>query len=280
MGPRPVSIRHRDPAAGLDFLRVPRGGQPPTWAPQAKAAPGSDPVLLAEVAKFIWYHTIELPGAVTTPGMYDHRPLVEHYGIPAELGGKRVLDVGSFDGFWAFEFERRGASVVSMDVGAALDFDLPPAVKEQMQREGVSVPLGQAFELARRALDSNVERVRCNVYELDPSELGAFDLVHIGDLLLHVERPLEALRRIRSVASDSALICDVYQPDLEAGRRRNLVEYLGGWKDCTWWLPSLSTLAQMVIDAGFSSVEVRTTFRMAPTFDTGGYHRAVLVAAC
>jgi tRNA (mo5U34)-methyltransferase len=279
MGPRPVSFQRRDPAAGLDFLRVPRGGQPPAWAPQVTAAPGSDPALLAEVAKLTWYHTLELPGAVTTPGMYDHRPLVEHYGIPAERAGKRVLDVGSFDGFWAFEFERRGASVVSLDVGAASDFDLPPAVKEQMQREGVSVVLGQGFELARRALGSNVERVTRNVYELDPSELGTFDLVHVGDLLLHLERPPEALRRIRSVAVGSALVCDVYQPGLE-GRGRHVVEYLGGWQDCTWWLPSLSTLAQMVIDAGFSSVEVRTTFRMATTYDTTGYHRAVLAAAC
>ena len=32
--------------------------------------------------------------------------------IPKDLTGKTVLDMGSFDGFWAFECERRGAKRV------------------------------------------------------------------------------------------------------------------------------------------------------------------------
>ncbi|HEY1737132.1 MAG TPA: hypothetical protein VGI86_00390, partial [Acidimicrobiia bacterium] len=55
-----------------------------------------------------WYHTIEFPDGLVTQGRYDHRELLTHYGFPSDLNGERVLDVGSGDGFWAFELERRG----------------------------------------------------------------------------------------------------------------------------------------------------------------------------
>ena len=48
-----------------------------------------------------WYHTLDLGEGVLTQGMFDLRPYVDRYGLP-EVSGKRVLDVGTFDGFWAF----------------------------------------------------------------------------------------------------------------------------------------------------------------------------------
>src|SRR5262249_20625446 len=57
-----------------------------------------------------WYHTLELAPGVLTPGWVDVRPVVPRVPIPASLAGLRVLDVGTWDGFWAFEMERRGAS--------------------------------------------------------------------------------------------------------------------------------------------------------------------------
>jgi tRNA (mo5U34)-methyltransferase len=48
-----------------------------------------------------WYHRIELPGGVTTPGW---APLsADAYRLPSDLAGKRVLDIGAWDGFWSFE---------------------------------------------------------------------------------------------------------------------------------------------------------------------------------
>src|SRR5258706_14494121 len=44
--------------------------------------------------------------------------------IPADLSGKTVLDVGAWDGFFSFEFERRGAKrVLAIDAwgGRGLD---------------------------------------------------------------------------------------------------------------------------------------------------------------
>src|ERR1700730_10047735 len=57
-----------------------------------------------------WYHTLDLGNGVVTPGFVDHREQVAQHQFPASLAGKRCLDVATFDGFWAFEMEKRGAA--------------------------------------------------------------------------------------------------------------------------------------------------------------------------
>jgi tRNA (mo5U34)-methyltransferase len=73
-----------------------------------------------------WYHTLELAPDHTTSGMFDLRSQIHHYGLPERLEGKRALDVGTWDGFWAFEMERRGAEVVALDIDDERDLDYPP----------------------------------------------------------------------------------------------------------------------------------------------------------
>ena len=75
-----------------------------------------------------WYHTIELcRGVYTRNAEFDHRSIVDCVGLPRSLAGKTALDVGTADGFWAFEMERRGADhVVAIDVVKAAEFDILP----------------------------------------------------------------------------------------------------------------------------------------------------------
>lgn len=78
-----------------------------------------------DIGQVAWYHTMELPSGVT-PGTFDTLDEREHVPLPASLAGKRCLDVGTTDGFWAFEMERRGAAeVVAIDVDAADAMDWP-----------------------------------------------------------------------------------------------------------------------------------------------------------
>jgi tRNA (mo5U34)-methyltransferase len=227
------------------------------------------------VADIAWYHTIELPGGITTPGMYDHRPLVPYYGLPADLEGQRALDVATFDGFWAFELERRGAQVVATDVDRFSECDYPPPVKTLLLEEDLDRKTSLGFEIAHHALSSKVERRVRDVYDLNVADDGTFDLVHVADLLLHLQDPLAALQAIRSVTTGRAFIADCFDPDLESGTSR----YFGGWCSVPFWLPSLETLAQMVIDAGFSDVSVKAVYTLAPKHERGrGYRRALLLA--
>src|SRR5271170_279909 len=64
------------------------------------------------------YHSIELPDGSVLPGLQS----IEHlrwrlglFGLPEDLRGKRVLDIGAWDGWFSFECERLGAQVVAVD---------------------------------------------------------------------------------------------------------------------------------------------------------------------
>src|SRR5438270_201044 len=58
---------------------------------------------------------------------------------------------------------------------------------------------GQGFEVAQAMLSSQVHKRELNVYDLSPAELGTFDVVVCGSLLLHLRDPVRALEAIRSV---------------------------------------------------------------------------------
>ncbi|MDQ6748234.1 MAG: methyltransferase domain-containing protein, partial [Candidatus Dormibacteraeota bacterium] len=234
--------------------------------------------LAERVAALSWYHTIELPGGVVTNGQFDHRPLVRHYGLPANMHGLSALDVASFDGFWAFEMERRGARVTSIDLDRVASLDLPGPARLQLEEEGIDRDhdAGRAFAMAREALGSNVERRVESIYDLTPERHGTFDFVHVADVLLHLENPTRALRAVRAVTAGQALIVDAFRPGQDGAQ---WVEYRGGWQGLVWWMPSLSALGQMVLDAGFREVRLLNAYRLRKTAaGDPGLWRAVLQA--
>lgn len=274
----------RDAQRALDFLRGPHlqgDGEHPN--PEAQRyianvyAQRDAAVSLAErVAAVPWYHSIDLGGGMVTPGNHDHRSFVSRVGFPEDLTGKRVLDVATFDGFWAFEFERRGAEVVAIDLPSTAELDLPHGVRNIVEAEALDIPLGDAFRVAHEALGSGVQRQACSVYDLDPSELGTFDLVFVGDVLLHLRNPLDALRRVRSVAKDRLIMVDRYDPSI-SGTGQRLLRYEGGWNGLEWWAPSLETLEQWVVDAGFAPPTTHGTYRVRGyNRSDPGWHRAIL----
>ena len=276
----PVPFVRRSPEAGLTFVR-----DRLDWraAHQREAAPdevedGAE-ALARQVAGRPWYHTLELPHGIVTPGVYDHRALVPRYGIPADLHGRRVLDLASADGFWAFELERRGGRVTALDIESTADVDLPGPMRQWAEDHDLVDPIPDGFALAKGALKSEVEHRTGTIYDLDPVQLGQFDLVHAGDVLLHLRDPLGALEQIRRVTRGEALLSDVFEPTLEsAPADEGLPALYFGGGNAAWWRPALPTLVQMVADAGFSEVEVVTTYSLAPRGQDTGPWRAVLRA--
>ena len=204
-----------------------------------------------------WYHTQELGPGVVTPGMFDLRPYVDRYGIPADLAGQRALDVGTFEGFWAFELERRGAEVVALDVDAIQDLDWPPRL-----RPAGDGRRGEGFELAREALDSDVRRVGRSVYEATPATLGGrFDLVFCGSVLIHLRDPMLALERLAALCRGRLILADEYSRRL-AWLPFAAAEFRGETPWSVWWRPAPRTWLAMVRSAGFEGVHEHGRFRL------------------
>jgi tRNA (mo5U34)-methyltransferase len=150
-------------------------------------------------------------------------------------------------------------------------------VRQRGLETGRETETGQGFRVAAEALGSKARRVTTSVYDLSPELVGMFDLVHVGDLLLHLRDPVRAIERIRSVTAGTALIVSLINKNLVSQPGRFLVEYQGGWSNTIWWQPSLDTLAQMVIDGGFADVTLKRLYRLDLSYSEGDW-RAILVA--
>src|SRR5262245_11495722 len=138
------------------------------------------------VSKVRWYHTIDLEHGVATPGFVDRRSVTDRYGLPASLVGMRCLDVGTYDGFWAFEMERRGAQeVIALDLDSPLDLDVPRLQRRALESnptmlEALGVgQIGSGFKLAHEILGSRATRATVDVYKLTEDSLGLFDVVFV-----------------------------------------------------------------------------------------------------
>src|SRR5580704_13120213 len=132
------------------------------------------------------YHSIQLPDGGVLSGLQP----IEHlrwrlglFGLPEDLRGKRVLDVGAWDGWFSFECERRGAEVVAVD---CVELD--------------------TFLEARELLASRVEYLALDVAELSAKRLGRFDIVLFLGVLYHLRHPLLGLEKVVELCTGTALV--------------------------------------------------------------------------
>lgn len=224
-----------------------------------------------------WYHRIELPGGIVTPGW---APIdAERYCIPKDLTGKRVLDIGAWDGYWTWEALKRGASeVVAIDdfsdgLGANVDrsrkwetFDL---CREAF---GFTLPVRTPSGRFIRWANANGQQVMAyevSVYDLTPEMFaGMFDVVFFFGTIYHLKHPLLALERIASVCGGSLYIetasLDEYSPyrgGVGRGFNQNEVvmefypEAQYGANPSNWWAPTLECLGAMMRSVGFQDIE-------------------------
>ena len=210
----------------------------------------------------LWYHTIELAPGVVTPGWFDLRGLVGRLPWP-DVRGKRCLDVGTYDGFLAFELERRGASeVVALDIPNHEDWDWPPDVRARGADELkllAGPEKGVGFRVAKEALGSAVEKVNMSAYELSAERVGTFDVVVCGSLMLHLRDPLRALECIRSVCGGEFMSTEEVDLGLTVRHRRRPIARLNGsGPQLQWWVPNAAGHRRMVYAAGF---EILKTMR-------------------
>jgi tRNA (mo5U34)-methyltransferase len=235
-----------------------------------------------KVSKIGWYHTIDLGHGVVTPGFIDNRDTAHLFGLPADLSGKRCLDIGTYDGFWSFEMERRGASeVIGIDVDSPADHDIPRRVRRSIEKKateengreeevlrgewdkglaevGLQFP-GEGFRVAKEILGSKARREVLNVYDLSPDKLGMFDVVIISQLLLRLRDPQTILENMFSVAREIAIVAEPFDTDLESFDSP-LSQFVGTSVLGVWWNHSIKSMKMMMEVAGFEPVEEVSRF--------------------
>lgn len=206
-----------------------------------------------------WYHTIELAPGVLTPGQVDLRALAAPV-LPRSLAGLRALDVGTFDGFWAFEMERRGAEVVALDLPGFDATEWPPRNRERLleQVAGSDMELGRGFAIAADALGSRARRVGLAVYELDAEAIGGpVDFAFVGAMLLHVRDPVRALERVRRALRPGGRLTLLEPVDPITSLlapRRPVARFQATETDFNWWAANVACLEAWVHAAGFERI--------------------------
>jgi tRNA (mo5U34)-methyltransferase len=241
--------------------------QGPTRQESADGTPAAGPAtdLAEQVAEREWYHTIELSPGVETPGWFDLREVAPKV-LPDVLKGKRCLDIASFDGFWALSMQDRGASeVLAIDVLDPRGWDWPAGSEAKVEEAiGARKGAGEGFDIVMSALDRQIVRRDLSVYDLDPAELGTFDFVYFGSLLLHLRDPVRALERARSVCSGEIVVVDAIDPVLTAMHPRRPVAHFDGHGRPWWWKGNAAAIARMVESAGFELVGKPKRVTMPP----------------
>lgn len=223
----------------------------PTIAPLPGAPdlPFADLVRHRMVAEPYWFQRLELLPGLFSPGWSD--PASEklpYYGLPADLSGLRVLDIGCAEGFFSFEAERRGArEVIGID-------SFPDSIRR--------------FQLVKAARQSNAEAFLMNVYDLDPNRLGTFDLVLFYGVFYHLKHPQLALERIRAVCRGE-LLFQTYMLEEPALRGTPWARFFphgmasgksGEHFDPTvFWLFNSACCLAMLDHLGFTDLEILST---------------------
>jgi tRNA (mo5U34)-methyltransferase len=158
-------------------------------------------------------------GIVTRPAHVQRRfrRRLRLLQIPQDLTGKSVLDIGAWDGYFSFEFERRGAKRVL-------------AIDSFTWDEQRAAPRGlECFLLAREFFNSKVDHKRLDVHDLSPDAIGTFDLVFCAGVLYHMRHPLLGLEKIRSVVAEKGqLVLETHQLIPALHERAPLITYFPG----------------------------------------------------
>jgi tRNA (mo5U34)-methyltransferase len=201
-----------------------------------------------------WFHSFEIVPGVRTKGYYNPSLQVKRGRFPESFAGKSVIDIGSWDGYCAFEAERRGAArVLATDSWAWQGRSpLPHRPGDPTPRFGSK----RGFDLVHEARNSKVESREIDAMDLAPEAVGTFDVVLFLGVLYHLPHIFLGIQRVASVC-DELLILET-ETDMLLSRRPAVAFYpsgeLGG-DESNWWAPNLQALTGMLMVAGFKNVE-------------------------
>jgi tRNA (mo5U34)-methyltransferase len=215
--------------------------------------------LIRLAAKLTWVHQIDLGGGFVTPGQWGPVQPMRQALADLDFRGKKVLDVGCWDGLYAFEAEQRGASEVY-------------ATDLLTQRPFADQP---TFAVARAALKSGVKYFpQTSVYDVEEIGVRDFDIVLFSGVYYHLKDPLRALAMLRRVMKDGGqLVVEgaiLNQPGCHA-KFYYREAYAGDFSN--WWIPTQACLREW-LECSFFDVS-----REYGPWGEGGSWRMIVVGS-
>ena len=201
--------------------------------------------------RYFWHSPVDLGNGIVTGNSLKNRRFkrrLKLMQIPKDLTGKTVLDIGAWDGYFSFEFERRGAKrVLAIDTFA-------------WDNGGM-----ESFLLAKEQLKSKVEHMYLDVHDLSPDLIGKFDIVFFAGVLYHLKNPLVALNKIRQVTNEM-MICETHAMLPAIHEKYPLISFFPGDENTTGpWpyrmcgAPTVAWLKLALETSGFSNIEFKYT---------------------
>ncbi len=232
---------------------------------------------------YYFYHTIDLPGLGEMKGEWDLRISPDDYLGNIDLTNKRVLEMGTANGFLSFYMEKKGASVVSYDLSPENDWDIVPFAHKDgaawaPERKNHIRKLNNAYRLSHSLLNSRAELVHGTVYAI-PESVGLVDVSTFGSILLHVRDPFLALQQAARITKETIVVTEILD-----NNRQKIINRLFGWlsnatvrkirhkllgpsmifrpitsighPEETWWHLTPELLEQFLAVLGFGDVQI------------------------
>ena len=196
----------------------------------------SRPDLLAIAESAPWVHSIDLGEGYVTQGQWPGNPGIDRAMDAIDFAGKRVLDIGCWDGRYSFAAEERGASeVFATDLASHRAYTEHPT-----------------FEVARAARRSKaVYYPDLSVFDVEA--LGVeFDVVIFAGVYYHLRDALLAFSTLRRVLRTGGMIIVEGAISDEPGcfaRFYYREAYCGDLSN--WWVPTIECLRQWIASSRF-----------------------------
>jgi hypothetical protein len=171
----------------------------------------ANPQEIANLDDCYFYHTMNIPGYGRVEGDCELQP--RRYLGGVDFRSKRVLDLGTADGFLSFYMERQGAEAIACELPPNAPLDIVPMSRfdhEAFHHDArMLIPrLHNAFWLCHKAHKSQAKLVHSSAYDLPP-EIGTVDISVFGSILLHLRDPFLALQSALKLTRETVIVADV-----------------------------------------------------------------------
>lgn len=212
-----------------------------------------------------WYHHYDFlkPYPRIRPH-YDLAPIVNRFLLPRDMRGRSFLDIGTANGFFSFEMERRGAQVTSFDVDEDEDLDQIPYAGSPDRRAAnkeFTRRLHRGYWYAHRHFKSKA-RVAYGTAMRLPEWLGQYDVTLLGSILQHLRDPFAAIQSADRHTKSTLIICEAHYESREPVLRFQAQPDVPNAQYWTWWLLSTPFLVNSLKVLGYRDIRVEGPFNL------------------